>query len=83
MKIEEIEGSKFASKMPVANPRENERQKIKQQTADFEKAGGIIEAIPRGESGNMYTNRPLTLKQSRDKCRRSMTVGRRSRTNRE
>lgn len=69
MRITELEGSQFATTDGVESTKESEHQLIEQQIADFTKTGGRIESIPRGQSGNTYTSRPLTAKQSREKLK--------------
>jgi len=69
MKIIELEGSQFSTKDGAKGIKESEQQLIEKQIADFTKTGGRIESIPRGMSGNTYTSRPLTAKQSREKLK--------------
>lgn len=69
MKITEMEGSQFSSSLTPIGSKEPERQKIKDDIADFRSIGGVIESIPTGLSGNMYSARPLTAKQSREKLK--------------
>ncbi|MEE9223007.1 MAG: hypothetical protein V3V40_06080 [Nitrosomonadaceae bacterium] len=69
MKITELEGGQFSATANPINIKEPERQKIQDDIANFERSGGTIESIPTGLSGNMYSSRPLTQKQTREKLK--------------
>lgn len=69
MTIMEKEDGQISSALTPISNKDPERQKIEQQVADFQNNGGSVEAIPTGLSGSMYSARPLTAKQSREKLK--------------